>query len=338
MSMTATPPFVDCTAVAEGLRHRRPEWLPQIFPAGVIEGSVFYIGDPDGTPGRSMPIPLDGAQPILCDFASDFSGDDLDLYARATSSDLATARRDAAARLGYGDESWEARKPDEELLKARRAKIELRRRQSIARAQNVWGRAVPADGTLAETYARERAFKDEMPASHGFVAELHHKDSDQQFPALVTTVTDIRNEDIIGIHRIYLDAKTGWKVRFGDRKMSPKMSMGHVKEGSIHIGGEGGALMIVEGIENAWSIWDALGDRGTVRAVVGASMFRSQILPKRSDYDDHLVIAADSDEAGIKGAEALRDRAVALGWSVRLMFPPKGTDFNCLAMREAGHE
>ncbi|WP_167525244.1 AAA family ATPase [Roseomonas genomospecies 6] len=86
---------------AAGLRRTRPEWLPNVFPNGKTEGSIFYIGNADGDAGRSLPIPLDpGKGEILADFGGGFQGDDLDLYARGRRLELSEAMAEAACFLG----------------------------------------------------------------------------------------------------------------------------------------------------------------------------------------------------------------------------------------------
>lgn len=91
---------LDFSEISERLRLSRRDWLPKVFPQGKVRANVFYLGNADGGPGESLPIPLDGSKAgALIDFAGDFRGDDLDLFARGTRQALAEAARDAAARF-----------------------------------------------------------------------------------------------------------------------------------------------------------------------------------------------------------------------------------------------
>ena len=88
--------------VSEALRQNRRDWLPRVFPQGKVRAGIFYLGNADGGPGESLPVPLDGSKAdALTDFAgNDFRGDDLDLFARGTRQALPEAARDAASRFG----------------------------------------------------------------------------------------------------------------------------------------------------------------------------------------------------------------------------------------------
>ena len=103
----------DASAIAEALRRRRADWLPRVFPAGVIRGGVFHLGDADGAAGGSLPIPLSPEKATtLADFSGDFRGDDLDLWARGRRMSLAEAISDAARWLGMeaGGREWKLTK------------------------------------------------------------------------------------------------------------------------------------------------------------------------------------------------------------------------------------
>lgn len=88
--------------VAGMLAACRSEWLPRVYPAGKLRGGVFYIGNPEGDPGDSMPIPLKSNGKRNKDFAGDFSGDDLALFGRARGhgDNMKAAYNDAVDWLG----------------------------------------------------------------------------------------------------------------------------------------------------------------------------------------------------------------------------------------------
>lgn len=84
----AAEPSVDLTRDTEALRNalldRLESVLQYLFPHGRIRGTKFYVGDIDGTPGKSMVVELEGSRRGLWkDFSTDDGGDVLDLCAMA---------------------------------------------------------------------------------------------------------------------------------------------------------------------------------------------------------------------------------------------------------------
>ena len=103
MAPSTASPAVDCAAISAALAARRADWLPREFPAGRLKSGYFLIGDADGNPGKSLPIPIDPAKARgLTDFGNGFAGDDLDLFAKARGleNDLGEAACQAADMLG----------------------------------------------------------------------------------------------------------------------------------------------------------------------------------------------------------------------------------------------
>lgn len=74
----------DTEALRAGLLDRLEAALQHLFPHGSSRGGKFYIGDTDGSPGKSLVVELDGARRGLWkDFATDEGGDAIELWARA---------------------------------------------------------------------------------------------------------------------------------------------------------------------------------------------------------------------------------------------------------------
>ena len=77
-------PERDTEALRRGLLDRLEAALEYLFPAGKIRGRQFFIGDVQGTPGKSLVVMLDGEHRGLWkDFATDEGGDAIDLWAAA---------------------------------------------------------------------------------------------------------------------------------------------------------------------------------------------------------------------------------------------------------------
>lgn len=72
----------DTETLRAALLDRLESVLHYLFPHGRVRGSKFYIGDVDGTPGKSMVVELDGSRRGLWkDFSTEDGGDVLDLWA-----------------------------------------------------------------------------------------------------------------------------------------------------------------------------------------------------------------------------------------------------------------
>ena len=87
---------INAADLAAQLAERRADWLPRYYPAGKLRGSMFLIGNADGAPGRSFPIPLRGKVGLV-DFGGDFHGDDLALLGRAIGGDMGPPTRKRSA-------------------------------------------------------------------------------------------------------------------------------------------------------------------------------------------------------------------------------------------------
>ena len=75
---------LDTEALRAALLDRLEAVLQELFPQGRIRGNRFYVGDLDGSPGKSLVVELEGPRRGLWkDFATDEGGDVIDLWARA---------------------------------------------------------------------------------------------------------------------------------------------------------------------------------------------------------------------------------------------------------------
>lgn len=84
--------------------------------------------------------------------------------------------------------------------------------------------------------------------------------------------------------------------------------------------------MRAPGIESGLSLLCGLLDGpATVWAALSTSGMRALCLPPQPG---RLTIAADGDTPGREAAQALAERAHALGWQVGIMDPGTGADFN----------
>ncbi|MFN9690845.1 MAG: toprim domain-containing protein [Vampirovibrionales bacterium] len=203
---------------------------------------------------------------------------------------------------------------------AKVAKVSDEDLQKKENARKVWEASSPICGTLAERYLNSRGIHLGNIETLRFIPSCKHSQSGFSFPAMIAKVTT-RHGDFMGIHRTYL-AHDGMAKADVD---SPKMMLGNIKGGSVHLSPlTGDTLAVCEGIETGLSIlqmtgiptWAGLSTAGMVNLSLPLTL-------------KTLVICIDHDEAGIKASHTLQRRAIEQGITVKRLMPPNvGTDFN----------
>src|SRR5262245_10709613 len=188
----------------------------------------------------------------------------------------------------------------------------------------IWSSAMPADGTLVETYLISRGLCLPPPPTLRFHAGLKHPSGDI-WPAMIALVTCGSNDMPLAIHRTFL-ARDGR----GKAPVDPqKMMLGPCRGGTVRLAAFGNALMVGEGIETCLAGMQATGHPAW--AALSTSGLRALDLPGNVR---EVIVLADGDEPG---EAAARDRAWRWkreGRRVRIARPPQGMDFNDLL---AGH-
>ncbi|WP_297538316.1 toprim domain-containing protein [Roseovarius sp.] len=195
-----------------------------------------------------------------------------------------------------------------------RAGAEKRAKQ----AHRLWQDARPVGDTLAETYLRGRGISCPLPETLRFMPDCWHPTA-KRFPAMLTRVD---GGEGFAVHRTYL-ASDGR----GKADVNPdRLMLGRVSGGAVRLTEAQGPLVVAEGIETALSLsCGLLRTPATIWAALSTSGMRGLILPP----DPHrLTIASDGDAAGRSAANALAERADALGWQVSLLPAPDGRDWN----------
>lgn len=195
------------------------------------------------------------------------------------------------------------------------------RQQDITRriefARRLWSAAVPAQGTLVETYLASRGVS-LPPQGLRFAPTLRHP-SGATAPAMTAAVRDVAG-GLIGIHRTWLR-----RDGFGKADLDPaKAMLGSVKGGGVRLRSGDGVLIVAEGIETALSLGEAISGAAVI-AALSATGVENLRLPTCAG---ELVIGADGDAAGRRAARELAMRAARAGWQVRTMIAPAGHDWN----------
>jgi hypothetical protein len=124
------------------------------------------------------------------------------------------------------------------------------------------------------------------------------------------------------VHRTWLSADGLGKADIDP----PKAMLGAVTGGAVRLADGIGPLVVAEGIETALSLAGGLLHApATVWAALSTSGIRGLHLPPTAS---RLTIAPDGDAPGREAANALAERAHALGWQVSLLPAPDGRDWN----------
>jgi len=185
-----------------------------------------------------------------------------------------------------------------------------------AKAQKLWEAGKPISGTKGEAYLRGRGITCPLPKSLRWVADTFHGPSARWVSAMVANVSTG------GVHRTFCQ-KNGVRL-----ERNAKMMQGPCAGGAVALSEADGPLVVCEGIETGLSLLSGLlTGPATVWAALSTSGMRALQMPPHAGS---LIIAADSDDrgAGHQAAEALAERAHAMGWQVKLWPAPAGMDWN----------
>jgi hypothetical protein len=227
-----------------------------------------------------------------------------------------------AAGLRLGDYA----PPDAATLAQREAEANAGAQRKAAQAKRLWQEAQPIAGTIAETYLRGRGITCDLPPTLRFHPSAWHGASATHCPALVAAVQGIA---LPALHRTYLRPDGTGKA-----DLDPvKAMLGATAGGAVRVSDGQGPLVVSEGIETALSLASGLlRTPATIWAALSTSGIRCLKLPPEPS---RLTIAPDGDDAGRTAAQALAERAHALGWKVSLLPAPHGCDWNDILTRKA---
>jgi hypothetical protein len=216
-----------------------------------------------------------------------------------------------------GRSAYAAPDPAEHARRRRQEKAQLIQRAT--HAKQVWDNTQPIAGTLAEAYLRKRGITCALPSTLRFHPNCWHHNA-QRVPAMVAQIDGAAH---FAVHRTYLSAH-GAKA-----DLTPNKAMlGTCKGGAVRVSYGDGPLVVTEGIETALSLASGLlNGPATIWAALSTSGMQALSLPAQP-HD--MIIASDSDDkgAGLRAAQALAQRASALGWAVSLLPAPQGQDWN----------
>jgi hypothetical protein len=208
--------------------------------------------------------------------------------------------------------------PDPAIIAQREAERRAKTEKRAAQALRLWQAGLPIRGTIAETYLRGRGITCDLPDTLRFAPSCWHA-SAKRFPAMIAAV---RGGGQPAVHRTYLRADGTGKADVE----TAKRTLGATQGGAVRLTDGPGPLVVAEGVETGLSLASGLlNGPATVWAALSTSGLRGLHLPPTPE---RLTIAPDGDAPGREAANALAERAHALGWRVSLLPVPEGCDWN----------
>jgi Toprim domain len=210
----------------------------------------------------------------------------------------------------------------------------------VAQALDAWRNANPAAGSLVERYLQGRGITLQPPATIRFLPQQRNWSDGRTYPAMISLVRRVPDDDdhaalehgvsLIdsGAHFTFLQGEPDGPVVKAATDAS-KLSLGQLRHGGVWLAPIetiSEQLAVAEGIETALSVMQ-ITKLPTVAALSAAGM-RSLRWPPQVR---RLWIAADNDQAGLKAAEVLLERALRAGLQAHIKIPAGGkNDFNDL--------
>jgi DNA primase len=215
------------------------------------------------------------------------------------------------------------------------------RLSKVAGAFDAWRKATPAAGSLVETYLTTRGITLPPPPSIRFLPHQRNWNDGKTYPTMIGLVQRVPGSDDYaalerraslidaGAHFTFLQGSAhDGNVRKAATDAS-KLTLGQLRHGGVWLSpfeNIGEQLAVAEGIETALSVMQ-ITKLPTVAALSAAGM---QSLRWPSQVR-RLCIAADNDEAGLRAAKVLLERALSAGLRAQIKIPAKGkNDFNDL--------
>lgn len=237
----------------------------------------------------------------------------------------ACAFTDILAAAGLRSSDYRA--PDPAEMAKREAERRKEAQRKADQAKRIWQEAQPIAGTVAEAYLRDaRRITCPLPPTLRFHAACWHGPTAKRYPAMVAAVQGAGSP---AVHRTYLRTDGTGKADVDP----PKAMLGAVAGGAVRLSDGAGRLVVAEGIETALSLsCGLLRTPAAVWAALSTSGIRGLHLPPQAG---RLTIAPDGDPAGREAANALAERAHALGWHVSLLPAPDGRDWNDVLTEKA---
>jgi len=333
--------FTKATLVEEALKQKMASFADDIFSS---------IGESYNRPSSSVTerrygkkghISVNLKTGAWIDYKNiDMSGGPLHLLTKVKGLSFKEAVDYGASWAGIGSEKLQLRNSLVHSTRSKTEKEELENQDQlrITKAQALWEKGKPIQGTLAERYLREhRKIKGELPQ------DLRYLPSDnmsKRFHPSLMAVARSPVGEVTAVQLTFLDPQTAAKAKIE----VAKRSYGVIKGSAVTLqetkacprAGDPGdlhdetinVLFVAEGVETALSIKES-GVKGTIKASLGLSNL-SRLTSEKSNT--HIIICADHDAPDSPPARSLEKSIITLrekGFSVTVIKPDKlREDFN----------
>lgn len=312
---------VDAAELARRLAQNAEAVCRHYLSNGRREGRYWLVGDARNTPGRSMFVRLStstkGPAGKWSDGATGEHGDLLDVI------------RESRGLLDFREVIGEARRflsmPCREPPPLALAAVPG---GSPEASRRLFAMAQPIEGTLVETYLRNRGItalhETDALRFHARCYHRPHKNAPTETrPAMIAAVRDL-GRHLTGAHRTWLNPNGFDPVHLGKARIeTPRRAMGDLLGNAVWFGTVSDVLAAGEGIETMLSPRCLLPMLPTA-AALSANHLAALVFPATLR---RLYIARDNDPAGDAAAVTLTTRAAALGIAAITLTPLLG-DFN----------
>jgi hypothetical protein len=306
----------DLETIRAALRHHAAEVAEALF------GPPSYRGRSELRWGRRGSLALAIAGPragLFYDHERGEGGDLLDLIQRERRCGFAEAVRFARAFLGEPQPlpGRDGRKPPPPPRPPATPEDD-KPSATLDLARRLWREAVPATGTLVETYLAHRGLRPEprMPVRFHERA-WRNRANGPPGPAMVALMTCPERNEPTGVHLTYLRGDGHGKAD----GPSPKVMLG--RRGVIRMSPDEEVTLglgIAEGIETAVAVMQRLGWRPVWAATCAGAIATFPVLPGI----ESLTIFADADPAGMRAAETCARRWSEAGREASIWTPERG--------------
>jgi len=334
--------------------------INQRLERDILGYATQWLGNPSSVSGRearwgrkgSLSLTLNGPR-IGCwsNWETHQKGGDLiSLYMNLYSVPFKDAIQELAKNTGLKVEensnfSKVLAKSLKEESKSLKNQIALARekQERVKKALDLYNKAIPIYGTLAERYLREhRGILGELPNDFRFLKADKHLDTHRYVPALIAPYRDKDNQ-MVGVVRIYLNADgskysdTFTDARGEQAQATSKANRGVTSHGLVRVqeGLTERTLWVAEGIETALSVATAVPTQTVVASISAGQISTVPIGPETQK----VIICADNDPASsetkksvIKAVESFLSQGVRTFIALPPSIPEgmKKYDFNDL--------
>lgn len=203
------------------------------------------------------------------------------------------------------------------------------RQSKICTARELWGKSLPLQGTVAETYLRSRLghYLTSIPRALRYLHACKHP-SGSVYPCMIAEVTHCPHNTTQAVHRTFLRHDG-----MGKAEVEPsKMLLGHANGGAVRLATATEELILCEGIEDGLTLQSII--KKPVWVAGSASFLKSIVLPALP-LAATVYIAHDNDRAGREARDVLGNRLAGEGRKVKIQTPPSPyKDFNELVLKE----